>query len=1791
MQAIQSGSADSSSSNSPHRPDSVSKRKTVHVHRPTPDQPPSPSRVVLAEGSEFVLEPVPSRGTPTKSRSSSAARHVSAPYLSKSSSPASSQLSPQSSPQLRSVSASVTPPRFRQQADRPYRPPPSSSARFYERQQQLWQLQQPSLLPPITASYVTSSSLYSHASGNNTSVPQHSSAPRFGASQPAAPPFSQLAQHDLVSTTLRSQGEPAASATARLRATSVSSLGPPEDRHTGNRARSGSDAGSFTRSRVSNGYHSATDDESFDQGPAMAVDSSTSLAADQQSSAAEAPSALASPHRSTVVTTVPEGSGPDPSRKLHRHSSLTVTPGDSVDTDWDLELGIAEGDYAQPLRLPLLPQGKTCLHPPATVTADLLTEQATASSNIVLSSVSTAVSTDSHLEGLHAADLKGIRVTSAVNESWDDDFLFQNDEDPGESTSQSSSSAPRHLANHRSSSNTAATSKSPLRLGVEDAEVDEDVENWDDAFSWNADSILTPSASVTPSFHDSMRFSNTQHSSLQGNAYQRGQVSPRRPPPRGRHQATTDSQKRSSTSSYASDTTDLSARLAAQSDVGSNRQRPSRDSEDLGYPHLMSSSRQRDAIGLIGTERQVQPSFEVGSDGSGDDTETETPSKEAAPIKGRSVRRSLGAALGFDPQRKSTERDFTMSAQASSHAKKKDHAELIAAKSHTRSQSKSRLGAFQRLSFYRSRINVANASSLSVNGTLEGSQSPQRMYSDHMNQSQASLASQSSTSSIPTRKDASPSNLEKSYVALRSTSFRRLLGRSGQGSKLASSGHEPTVTPPVSPPRRRLDLVSPSHAAYSPPRDTPPTLDSAPSMSPPSARLELRRSTQATPTRSKDRSGRRNSNSVYRKAPGQPFGAVFGSPNQLPVCSGDAAVWNERTMTLGLDDPNDFDRLDGKPSLKQAGDSLHGLGHVPAAGLHRDFSSSTTLRADLSYGGEDVPSPMRIGLDGAHPDASARHVPPAYRQSDAHNRSDEAIVNGPVASSFPYLSEPMLRGSENRGSASRSVSASTAHSQASNGSVYGYRMRKQISVSSGHEAHDSETSYGTSVGSSPGLSDPSSSGWASYGKRGGTPSADTRDTVLSASVDSIRRNGLLKAPADDSRHATIVPSSSMYLERTIEGNPVIDPRTVRQLSAPDTSLSQSRLSAPSHSESFGADSPGMSSERLPLRAAEQSPVRQASLTANKTAPAIPVVNSATLDATSLQRSAARRNSLSDLKIPSRISKAQTGIRNNISLVRDFAKGIEELKTLKASYMDHRMMRSMPAASEAQDRVQNWLDCADVLIGLGEGRSEADSAARVDTLTHTPLPVRVDSRRTTLSDASSYGGPISPLEGAASRQSSYTGARSTSGTSQGTTSTTDSTRSIDVQREIDILSAILGGTRPTSSRSGSGSHGRIQSETYTRDSLPRRNIDYSSPYQRASAATSLGRSNTETLDRGSFERRISAKDSRAEASDRLFNTAPTISGAGADVTSLDIVDVGDANRSAKRRVRSASRAGLQGLRELLKVFKGAAANDTAATSSQPTDATELGASRDGLNAETRDSMDARPLTPAKQKRKSLDFKRRSFLRSKSSLESIQAKSASKSTAQEVTPPMPNPANLGRYAVPTVKAEQRKQGPSTSKTSLDITWEAGSRDGRDSKELSSTVKSSRRISLQSAMSNMKRRSMEARPRADEAIPRSAGSRSSKADGSRRPGSGTKQRESAGVVSDARRASTSVDCLQYRPGVPLRSQTSLEAQSLQTPMVQKLALRPEAMPGLLVYVQATKQHLQAAIEELSTPIQSPK
>ncbi|PCH39016.1 hypothetical protein WOLCODRAFT_141047 [Wolfiporia cocos MD-104 SS10] len=136
-------------------------------------------------------------------------------------------------------------------------------------------------------------------------------------------------------------------------------------------------------------------------------------------------------------------------------------------------------------------------------------------------------------------------------------------------------------------------------------------------------------------------------------------------------------------------------------------------------------------------------------------------------------------------------------------------------------------------------------------------------------------------------------------------------------------------------------------------------------------------------------------------------------------------------------------------------------------------------------------------------------------------------------------------------------------------------------------------------------------------------------------------------------------SATPLLERHLTSATVSSP-----LPSPDASPSSSPLSSPSR--------------------ARQSPQHVASL---GRATQLPTVER---DA-SASPSVPRRNSLGDLKIPTRISQAQVGLRRDLGMVREFANSVEQLKQLQTTYRDlvdeirNIVIEQLAESSDAQRR--------------------------------------------------------------------------------------------------------------------------------------------------------------------------------------------------------------------------------------------------------------------------------------------------------------------------------------------------------------------------------------------------------------------------------------------------------------------------------------------------------------------------
>lgn len=65
----------------------------------------------------------------------------------------------------------------------------------------------------------------------------------------------------------------------------------------------------------------------------------------------------------------------------------------------------------------------------------------------------------------------------------------------------------------------------------------------------------------------------------------------------------------------------------------------------------------------------------------------------------------------------------------------------------------------------------------------------------------------------------------------------------------------------------------------------------------------------------------------------------------------------------------------------------------------------------------------------------------------------------------------------------------------------------------------------------------------------------------------------------------------------------------------------------------------------------------------------------------------------------------------MSLVREFAAGVEELKVLQAEYAVLRTQVSKGARRACEERFKPWWECAEVLVGLGDGQTEARARER------------------------------------------------------------------------------------------------------------------------------------------------------------------------------------------------------------------------------------------------------------------------------------------------------------------------------------------------------------------------------------------------------------------------------------------------------------------------------------------------
>lgn len=166
----------------------------------------------------------------------------------------------------------------------------------------------------------------------------------------------------------------------------------------------------------------------------------------------------------------------------------------------------------------------------------------------------------------------------------------------------------------------------------------------------------------------------------------------------------------------------------------------------------------------------------------------------------------------------------------------------------------------------------------------------------------------------------------------------------------------------------------------------------------------------------------------------------------------------------------------------------------------------------------------------------------------------------------------------------------------------------------------------------------------------------------------------------------------------------------------------------------------------------------------------------------------------DLKIPTLISKSQEGVRADMNRIRNFASGIEELKGLRDAY--HRILDRLDDHADIEEKegkkfetfrleLENseyvygsWWECAEVLIGLADGRNQLENASEEG---QPGVKGENDSKDQKDSDA---------------RFSTVRRANNEKGQSvSNSRASSSASRYVHPERERDILAAMLAGTPP------------------------------------------------------------------------------------------------------------------------------------------------------------------------------------------------------------------------------------------------------------------------------------------------------------------------------------------------------------------------------------------------------------
>ncbi|GHJ85081.1 hypothetical protein NliqN6_1483 [Naganishia liquefaciens] len=114
----------------------------------------------------------------------------------------------------------------------------------------------------------------------------------------------------------------------------------------------------------------------------------------------------------------------------------------------------------------------------------------------------------------------------------------------------------------------------------------------------------------------------------------------------------------------------------------------------------------------------------------------------------------------------------------------------------------------------------------------------------------------------------------------------------------------------------------------------------------------------------------------------------------------------------------------------------------------------------------------------------------------------------------------------------------------------------------------------------------------------------------------------------------------------------------------------------------------------------------------------------------------RRNSLGDLKIPSRVVSAQKGLKEEIGAMKQFAAGVQDLKALMAQHtiLQAKQERLGVIDSSLESEYAKWWSLADLLIQLGEtGSLDGNPSGGLSNMDNAAADIRRERRITLAAD--------------------------------------------------------------------------------------------------------------------------------------------------------------------------------------------------------------------------------------------------------------------------------------------------------------------------------------------------------------------------------------------------------------------------------------------------------------------------